>query len=138
MNPRNKIAPYKPRLLVALLRFEGAMEMLAFIAVVMPHAWMAAAHQWLGLGVLPDFPLLDYMIRSASFLYGLHGVLLWMLAKDTKRFRPLIIYAAASYLASVLVFAMIDLRDGMPWWWTGAEIASVLSYGLVLAWLLWD
>jgi len=138
MSTWQKITSQKPRLLAWFLRFEAAVETLAFVAVVMPHAWMAIAHRWLGLGELPDAPLLDYMIRSVSFLYGLHGVLLWILATDTVRFRPLIIYAAVSYLASAVVFTLIDLRNEMPWWWTASEVGSVLCYGLLLGWLLRD
>jgi hypothetical protein len=110
--------------------------MLAFVAVAMPYDWMAAAHRWLGMGALPALPLLDYMIRSVSLLYGLHGVLLWFLARDVARFRLLIIYTAASYLFAALAFAAIDLRNHMPWWWSVSEVGSVLWLGLVLFWLL--
>ena len=126
----------KPRLLAALLRLEGTIEMLAFIAVVMPHAWMAAAHRWLGMGELSAFPLLDYMIRSVSLLYGLHGVLLLLLATDVERFRLLIIYTAASYLLAALAFTAIDVRNSMPWWWSVSEVGSVIWLGLALFWLL--
>jgi hypothetical protein len=104
--------------------------------MVMPHAWMASTHRWLDMGELPDFGLLDYMIRSVSFVYGLHGVLLWILAWDVKRFRPLVVYAAATYVLSAIVFTGIDLAAGMPWWWTMSEAGSVLCFGLVLFWLL--
>ena len=126
----------KPWLLAAFLRLEGTIEMLAFVAVAMPYDWMAAAHRWLGMGALPALPLLDYMIRSVSLLYGLHGVLLWFLARDVARFRLLIIYTAASYLFAALAFAAIDLRNHMPWWWSVSEVGSVLWLGLVLFWLL--
>ena len=126
----------KPRLLAALLRLEGTIEMLAFVAVVMPHAWMAATHRWLGMGELSAFPLLDYMIRSVSLLYGLHGVLLLLLATDVTRFRPLIIYTAASYLLAGIAFTAIDFGNSMPWWWSFSEVGSVFWLGLVLFWLL--
>ena len=126
----------KPRLLAALLRLEGTIEVLAFVAVVMPHAWMAATHRWLGMGDLSTFRLLDYMIRSVSLLYGLHGVLLLLLATDVVRFRLLIIYTAASYLLAAVAFAAIDLMNSMPWWWSVSEVGSVFSLALVLFWLL--
>jgi hypothetical protein len=126
----------KPRLLAALLRLEGAIEMLAFVAVVMPRGWMAATHRWLGMGELSAFPLLDYMIRSVSLLYGLHGVLLLLLATDVTRFRLLIIYTAASYLLAAVAFIAIDVGNSMPWWWSVSEVGSVFWLGLVLLWLL--
>jgi hypothetical protein len=128
----------KPRLLAALLRLEGAIEMLAFLAVVMPTAWMAAIHRWLGLGEFPAARLLDYMIRSVSLLYGMHGVLVWILASDVRRFRPIIIYAAVTYLLGGLAFLGIDLTAGMPGWWTVGEAGSVIWLGLLLVWLLRD
>jgi hypothetical protein len=131
-----RIIADKPRLLAAFLRLEGTIEILAFVAVVMPHAWMAATHRWLGMGALPAFPLLDYMIRSVSLLYGLHGVLLLLLATDVTRFRLLIIYTAASYLLAAVAFTAIDLGNSMPWWWSVSEVGSVISLALVLFWLL--
>src|SRR5690348_18350829 len=75
----------------ALLRLTGAFEILAFIAVVMPRSWMEISHEWLGLGQMPDGPVLMFLIRQASYTYGVHGISLWVLARDVKRFRPLII-----------------------------------------------
>src|SRR5205809_6048412 len=135
MNAWRQIISAKPRILVILLRVEGTVELLAFVAVVMPRTWMAAAHGWLGLGELPNFFLLDYMIRSVSLLYGLHGILLWIAAMDIQRFRPLIIYLAGSYLLAAFVLTGIDLADGMPWWWTASEAGSVLCFGTILFWL---
>ena len=112
--------------------------MLAFVAAIMPQAWMSATHRWLGMGEFPASPLLDYMIRSVSFLYGLHGVLLWLLARDVTRYRLLILYATASYLLAALAFTAIDLRNNMPWWWTVGEVGSVLWLGVLLLWLLWE
>ncbi len=57
-----------------VLRLTGATEILAFVSVVMPRAWMESAHSWLGLGVMPDGPVIMFMIRQASYAYGMHGV----------------------------------------------------------------
>lgn len=84
-------------LLRLVLRLGGSVEILAFLAVVMPRAWMESAHEWLGLGVMPPLPVLDYMIRGASFTFGLHGVLLWILASNPDRFRPRGAKSASAY-----------------------------------------
>ena len=42
--------------------------MLAFGAVVMPRAWMEASHEWLGLGMMPDGPVINFMIRHRVLL----------------------------------------------------------------------
>jgi len=134
----NLLKSNKPRLLVLLLRFEAVIEMLAFLAMLMPRTWMAATHQWLGLGTFPASSLLDYMIRSVCLLYGLHGVLLWIAASDIKRYRPIVVYLTASYFAAALVFSVVDPLNGFPWSWTVWEVGSVVWLGLVLLFLVMD
>ena len=70
----------RERLLVWLLRLAGATEILAFIAVVMPRSWMEIANASVGLGEMPHGPLLMFMIRQASYTYGVHGLSLWLIA----------------------------------------------------------
>src|SRR6478672_9732965 len=108
----------RERLLVWLLRLAGATEILAFIAVVMPRSWMEISHTWLGLGEMRGGPLLMFMIRQASFTYGVHGLSLWLIASDVKRFRPLVLFNGLAFLVAAPVFFLIDLTSGMPWWWT--------------------
>src|ERR1051325_11831031 len=80
------------RLQAWLLRLAGSVEILAFVAVVMPRSWMEVSHLRLGLGEMPGGPILMFMIRQASYTYGMHGVSLWILASDVDRFRPLLIF----------------------------------------------
>ena len=62
------------RTLTWLLWILGVMMLTALFAVVMPTDWMAATHAWLGLGTFPEAPITEYMARSLSMMYGLHGV----------------------------------------------------------------
>jgi hypothetical protein len=117
-----------------ILRLAGATEILAFIAVVMPRSWMEAGHTWLGMGVMPDGPLIMFMIRQASYVYGMHGASLWILATDVRRFRPLIVFNGISFTLAAAVFFWIDYSSGMPWYWT---ISDTLGCGLFGAALLW-
>ncbi len=112
-----------------LLRFGGAVEMLAFFAVVMPRSWMAIAHAWLGLGDMPDGPVLIFLARQASFVYGLHGILLWIIASDVTRFRPLVIFTGISFLIAGPVFFIIDCTAGMPLWWTVGDSFGCAFFG---------
>jgi hypothetical protein len=107
-------------------------EMLAFGAVVMPRAWMEASHEWLGLGTMPDGPVINFMIRQASFVYGLHGIALWIFATDVLRYRPLVLFTGASYVLSGPVFLLIDRHTGMPWFWTVGDAVGCLLVGLAL------
>jgi hypothetical protein len=123
----------RKRLLVWLLRIAGATEILAFIAVVMPRSWMEISNAWLGLGEMPEGPLLMFMIRQASYTYGVHGLSLWLLASDVERFRPFVVFNGIAFLIAAPVFVLIDLSSGMPLWWT---VSDPLSCGFLGAALL--
>lgn len=126
------------RLLAWFLRIAGAFEILAFFAVVMPRSWMEVSHAWLGMGEMANGPLIMFMIRQASFTYGMHGVSLFVLASDVVRFRVLVILNGIAYLLAGPIFFLIDWTAGMPWWWTVADALGCGFAGvaiLVLGWL---
>ena len=116
-----------------LLRIAGTLEILAFIAVMLPRSWMEISHSWLGLGVMPGGPLTMFMIRQASYSYGMHGISLWVLSMNVNRFRPLVKLNGIAYLLAGPVFFAIDYSSGMPMWWT---IGDSLGCGLMGAALL--
>jgi hypothetical protein len=118
-----------------VLRLTGATEILAFFAVVMPKAWMESSHAWLGLGPFPDGPLIMFMIRQASYCYGMHGLSLWILASDVERFRPLIIFNGVSFVLAGVVFTLIDYLEGMPLWWAFTDGPACFLFGAALLWL---
>ena len=125
----------RQRVLSWLLRLVGAIELLAFIAVVMPRSWMEASHLWLGLGEMPEGPLIMFMIRQASYTYGMHGVSLWVLASDVHRFRPLVTLNGVSFLLAAPVFFLIDYTSGVPLWWTAVDTLGCAFFGAALLWL---
>jgi hypothetical protein len=98
---------------------------------------MEAGHSWLGPGEMPEGAILNFLIRQASFTYGLHGVLLWLLSSDVVRFRPLIMFTGISYVLASVVLGWIDATSGMPWFWTLGDGGSCLMFGTVLLWLDW-
>ena len=118
-----------------LLRLAGSVEILAFLAVVMPRAWMETSHTWLGLGQMPDGPIIMFMIRQASYTYGMHGVSLWIRAADVKRFRPIVRFNGISFLLAGPVFFLIDYHSGMPWFWTISDSLGCALFGGTLLWL---
>ena len=125
----------RERLLSWVLRGVGATEVLAFFAVVMPRSWMETSHAWLGLGEMPGGPLIMFMIRQASYVYGMHGLSLWVLASDVDRFRPLVIFNGISFLLAAPVFLLIDYTSGVPAWWTAVDTLGCGSFGAALLWL---
>ena len=122
-------------LLSWLLRLVGMIELLAFVAVVMPRSWMEASHAWLGLGEMTGGAITMFMIRQASYTYGMHGISLWILAADVKRFRPLVMLNGISFLLAAPVFFFIDHTSGLPLWWTLADALACGFFGASLLWL---
>ena len=122
-------------LLTWLLRLLGVLEILAFIAVVMPRSWMEVSHAWLGLGQMPEGAVLMFLIRQASYAYGMHGISLWILAADLKRFRTLVWFNGISFLLAGPVFVLIDYISGMPSWWTAVDGPSCALMGAAMLWL---
>jgi hypothetical protein len=129
-----------PRILtIWLLRLAGTVEIAAFFAVVMPRAWMAATHSWLGLGEMPDGPVFRFVIRQASFIYATHGVLMWILASDVDRFRPLVVFTGFAYVVAGPVFFLIDWTSQTPWYWTVFDSVGCFVLGAVILGLVrWE
>jgi hypothetical protein len=92
---------------------------------------MEVLHSWLGLGEMPSGPIIMFMIRQASYAYGMHGVSLWVMATDVRRFQPLIIFNGISFLLAAFVFALIDYSAGIPAWWTVIDAFGCGSFGIV-------
>ncbi len=114
------------------LRVLGVTDMLAFIAVVMPAAWIQWGHQWSGLGEFPDEPIAAYLARSASALYALHGLMLIYISFDVRRYWPLIRFMASIAVAHGLIMYSIDVAVGMPVWWTRFEGPAFSTTGLIV------
>jgi hypothetical protein len=122
------------RALVALLRLGGLLTGLAVFAVFLPADWMAATHEWLGLGVYPVAPITDYLARSLSAFYAAHGALLFVVASDVRRFRPLVLYCGGFGLVVGTLVLGIDLHADLPLWWTLVEGPWIVAIGgLILA-----
>ena len=122
--------------LAILLRIAGSVMLLAFGAVFLPNEWMAAGHRWLGLGEFPASPLVDYLTRSASALYGIHGGLYLVVARDVRRHAGVLAYLAAMNVVFGTLMVGIDLHAAMPWFWTLVEGPPVAVFGVLLLVLL--
>jgi hypothetical protein len=115
-----------------LLRVNGGLMILAMVAVVLPHSAMDAIHRGLGLGQLPDIPIVGYLTRSLSAIYALLGVTAMYLAADLPRYRPLIRFWSAVTIVFGLTMLGIDLAAQLPAWWTLGEGGFVTGMGGVL------
>lgn len=107
--------------LVILLRALGVWDLLALGGVIMPDHCMATVHAWIGMGDLPQAPVVDYLARSASLMYAQHAVVFLFLSGDVQRYRPLISLMAVIAIVSGASTLAIDLHAGIPLFWTIIE-----------------
>ena len=123
----------RERLLQLLLRLGGAVLCLAFPTVLLPVDWMASTHEALGLGPFPRSVIVEYLARSIALLYGLHGILLLIVARDPTRYREIVTYLACFNITFGLLMLIIDLKTGMPWFWTVGEGPGIAAVGVMIA-----
>ncbi len=121
----------KLRLLLGAI---GLLDLSALVVVFVPLATLTSATRRLGLEPLPDVPLTQYMLRTASALYALHGALFLFLARDVAAYRSLIGFLAWAALVHGTLVQGVMWAVAMPRWW---QITEALGYfGPALATLL--
>lgn len=118
------------RRLAALLRAVGLLDLAALLAVLLPGEWMAEIHLALGLGELPQAPIVTYLTRSASAVYALHGAVLLLAATDVRRYERLIAVLGYGAIVIGLMLAAIDLFARLPLWWTLVEGPLYVLFGV--------
>ena len=123
------------RVLVWLLRLGGVITSSAFLTIFLPVEWMAATHEWLGLGEFPRAPIVEYLARSIAALYGFHGVLLLIIARNPARHRPIVRYVGVLNVVFGTLMTGIDLHAGMPAHWTLTEGPPVAAFGVLILYL---
>ena len=125
------------RALALLLRLVGAVCLLATFAVFMPLRWMAAVHDWLGLGQLPEGRIVEYLARSLSAFYALMGGLLVFVSFGVRRHAGVITCLAVASLLFAPMILVVDLSIGMSLRWTLQEGPFVLLVGTAILLLQW-
>src|SRR4051812_16413467 len=121
-----------PQATATFLRFLASLQMLTAGVTIMPLEWIAAWHAWVGLGVMSHDPMLRYVVRGGGFVQGGIGVLLWIMAGDVTRYRPLILATAGIYLIAGPAFYLIESIAHMPRFWCVLDSASCLAVGAIL------
>jgi len=123
------------RRLVLFLRILACVTGLALFAVFMPRHCMATTHEWLGVGKFPDGPIVEYLARSLSAFYAMHGGLMWLISTDPRRCAPLLTYVAWTTTVFGAGLLAIDSLAGLPLQWTAMEGPFVVVLGLVMLFL---
>lgn len=115
-----------------LLRMVGLVELLAAGAMVMPRRWMAAIHAGLGMGVLPEGPIVGYLARLTSLLYALLGAVLLFVSFDVNRYGRLIAFLGMLTILHGVAVVGIGLAEDMPLWWTIGDGLALIGTGIVV------
>jgi hypothetical protein len=116
-----------------LLRAVGGVELLAVPFVFFPVPWMDQVHRRvLGLGTLPEGPIVEYMARSLSALYAVHGAVVFALSFDLPRYRPLVRLVGVLHLLLGAAVLATDLSAGMPTPWALGEGPGIAVGGALI------
>jgi len=128
---RSLMTPQGLRYFAVFLRIVGGASLLAIFAVLMPYDSMNATHQWLGMGTLPDAPVVGYLARSTSFFYAMFGGLAWVLSFDLPRHRAVVCYLGFALIALGVTLLAVDIVEGMPLYWIAVEGPADAFFGAV-------
>jgi len=118
--------------LLCILIINGVLTLFALPAVFMPMSWMDAVHQRMGLGPLPEGPIVEYLARSLSGMYAAFGSMTLVLAWDIRRFAPLVTWWGVMAILFGVALLWIDLHAGMPDWWTWGEGPYLIPVGVLV------
>lgn len=121
--------------LQVLLRVFAILPMTAVFAAMLPVATMDEVHQYIGLGTLPKGPIVEYLARSTSLFYAIHGALLWYIASDLRRYRDLFWFYLWISLLFALGLFLTDLSAGLPPAWALAEGPAIAAFVVLIMWL---
>ena len=124
----------RDRFLTVFLRVLGTVSGSAALCAVMPLRAMDSAHRALGMGPLPQGPVVEYLARSTSAFYALLGVLLWAASLDLERYRPLVRLLGIAFIALGALLLWADSAAGLPLFWRAVEGPVDAFFGAVLLW----
>jgi len=116
-----------------VLRLIGGIELCAIPFLLFPVPWMAEVHEkGLGLGPLPRERIVEYLARSLSAVYAVHGAVVFFVSFDVVRYRPLIGFLGAIHVVLGATILAIDAVSGLPWWWVMGEGPGIAVGGLLV------
>lgn len=121
--------------IVIIMRVLGVGAMLAIPAIFLPYSWMNAIHRYLGLGELPNVPIVLYLARSLSAFYAVVGAIALFMSRDIRTNRAFVPLWGLLILAMGFVMLGIDITAGMPTIWTISEGPPTVLCGAVVLWL---
>jgi hypothetical protein len=141
-NRSGKPMSFKEKILVYLLRITGNVMAIALVFVFCPLDWMDSIHRMLGLGPLPSGAIVEYLARTESALYAYLGFMLCFISLDVPRYQSLIRFLAWTTIPFSIGVTLLDMKLGLPLFWTASEGPFTLLLGVILLFLTkpypWD
>jgi hypothetical protein len=126
---------HSEKALVLLLRIAAVILLTALIPAVMPFAWMKDIHRLLGMGELPEEPIVGYLTRSLSLMYAMHGALVFFVSLNVRRYLPVVKCLAVLAMFFGIGMLALDVMVGMPPSWIAGEGPFIFVLGGVMLWL---
>ena len=123
------------RRLQVFLRVVAVVPMTAVFFAMLPVGAMDAIHRAIGLGPLPQGPIVIYLAWSTSLFYAFHGVLLWFVASDLRRYRDFMWFYLWLSMAFAAGLLLTDLSAGFPTRWALVEGPGVAALAGIIMWL---
>ena len=122
--------------LKVVLLVDGIVCATAAFAVFMPLSWMASLTERMELGCLPPNPVVDYLARTTSAFYAMHGALELYASTDVRRHANIVRFLGVSSIVFGLCLLGIDAHAGLPWYWTPVEGPGIAFLGALFLVLL--
>ena len=113
-----------------LLRLIGLSAILAIFAVVMPFSWMRGIHECLGLGEMPEGPIVEYLARPLSALYALVGFVFWYVSYRVEENLGFVRLLGALFVVFGIVLLGIGVKSAMPLVWILLEGPPAILLGI--------
>jgi hypothetical protein len=123
-------------LLVVILRVIGVSALFAIPFIFFPYGWMNAIHEYLGLGDMPNTPIVSYLARSLSMFYAILGAISLLASLDIRHYASLIRLLGVVWVVGGGVLLFIAWYSAMPITWTIGDGPVTMVVGLVVLWLL--
>lgn len=123
------------RILVVILRVIGVAAIFAVPAIYFPYSWMNTIHASLGLGTLPDTPIVSYLARSLSMFYAVLGSVTLLVSSNIRYYHSMVTLLGTLFIIIGTTLLGIDIVSRMPGSWTVFEGPFTILMGLGVLYL---
>jgi hypothetical protein len=124
--------------IAALLRIVAIFLTLDGVVFFLPEAWINSFLVEFGLERIPRAVLMRYALQMCGYLQIALGALVWVIARDVVRYRPLVITTIAIFLVGAPAFYLLDAAAGFPAWVSLMDCVTCLGCGgIPLVFCLW-